>query len=213
MPELDLPAFRGPLEEALRQYEVLHENQLNFSAFPDLVLTPDKPNSARTIIPVTHKETKVGEMYVIVFRPGDGTGDSKTYTLDQLRIPPKYRYIEKPARVLPRSKQGIICEGFFPLFSIGQNHPEMFAVSLEELTVDDVSNLQTIVRAWTLNNGNQPTVYQTTGMDLQSRRFGDPHAIHNATNKIQVAGFLAVTDQESSLISIAKNWNLPLGYK
>ena len=71
--DLDLTLLREPLENALRGYERLVDSAFRFSWFGDFVLTPDKPNTARTVVPVLCDEQKVGDLYVILFRPGDGT--------------------------------------------------------------------------------------------------------------------------------------------
>jgi hypothetical protein len=218
--DLNLGALRKPLENALREYERLHDGKLTFQDFPDLVLTPDKPNSARTVIPAAYLGAKAGDMYAIVFLPGDGTGDAKTYPLGTLTIPPELRYSEKPERVIPRSKKGVVCEGFFPFFSFEGNHynPDMFAASLDELTVDDVNNPRTIVRAWELGQrgtGLNPKAYFTTGTDKNGVRFADPHAMHyaaaNARDVVQVVGFLTLTDKASHALTLTNNWTLPAG--
>src|SRR3989344_1594424 len=133
---LYLKTLRKPLEEALSAYET--NMGIKFQDFPDLTLTPEKPNSARTIIPVTYGTAKIGDLYAIVFVKGDGTGDSKNYKLDDLTIPSEFQHTEKPERVIPRAKTGVICEGFFPLFSMTpQGYTVMFAASLDELSIID----------------------------------------------------------------------------
>ncbi len=93
----------------------------------------------------------------------------------------------------------------------------MFAVLLEELTVDNVDNPQTIVHAWDLGGKDAPAVYFTTGTDLIGQRFGDPHAIHYSLGEkkenIQVAGFLAITNLRSPLLSLTDRWILPEKYR
>ena len=119
--DLDLTSFRVVLEETLRQYERMHDNQLYFGAFDDLKLTTDKPNTARTKIPVDYSGTPVGDMYVLLFMRGDGTGDNNTFGLDDLLIPEELKHSSKPEKVLPRSKRNIICEGILPMFSLSDN--------------------------------------------------------------------------------------------
>src|SRR3989344_5113766 len=222
--DLNLKAMRGPAEEALREYERMLDG-VRFGNFPDFSLTPEKPNSARTVVPVEYEGRKVGDMNTIVFLPGDGTGDDKIYSLDKLVMPDRLRYSEKPQRVLPRKKEGVIFEGFFPLFSIDyMMDPLMFTTHLEELTVDNVENPTTIVKAWDLgversawqimNLGLNigPIIKLTTGYDLEGKRFGDPHAIHypiDDTGATQVVGFLAVYGEENPLIRLARDWEIP----
>ena len=67
--DIDFAKLRKPLEEALHAYEDILSNKLHFQEFPDLALTPDKPNTARTIVPVKYNCDKVGDLYLISFFP------------------------------------------------------------------------------------------------------------------------------------------------
>ena len=215
-----LDKLRDPLEAALLAYEQLYSQSIRFQTPLPFTSTPEKPNYARTVVPISNDTTTLGEMYVIVFLPQDGTGDNKTYTRERLIIPSKYQFAEKPERVFPRSKTGIVCEGFFPLFSINpKGKKAMFAASLEELTLDP----ETSEVRWAWNLGlstkeypsifnkdipNKPDVTYTTGTK-DGTRFGDPHAIYNATENIQIVGFLSIRDTNSPLVELTKNWNFP----
>ena len=217
---LDLKTLRMPLEQALSTYE--ERTGIRFQDFPDLTPTPEKPNSARTVIPVAYGTTKIGDLYAIVFVKGDGTGDSKTYKLDDLTIPSEFQHTEKPERVIPRAKTGVICEGFFPFFSINpQGYTAMFAASLDELSIDD----KTITPLWRLGQTDsdyskalhgkvpsQPQIYLTVGETIGGKRIGDPHSIYygrNIEDALQVVGFLGITDPNSPVLNISKNWILP----
>ncbi len=215
----DLKALRKPLEDALSAYEV--ELGMRFQDFQDFALTPEKPYSARTVIPVVHKKTKVGDLYALVFQPGDGTGDSKTHRLEDLTIPLEYQHPEKPERVIPRAKTGVICEGFLPLFSLTpQGYSAMFAASLEELGLIN----KTISPLWKLGLAlpdysaalreetlAKPQIHFTVGTNL-GKRFGDPHSIYypkNSEEALQVAGFLAISQLDNPLMEQAKKWKIP----
>jgi hypothetical protein len=216
---VDLNYLRGPLEKSLYLYEVVAG--IKFHDFADFSLTPEKPNSARTVIPVSYEGVKVGELYAIVFAKGDGTGDSKTFGLESLTIPSEYMHDTKPERVIPRSKKRVIREGFFPLFSITpQGNTAMYAASLDELSL--VGN--SVAKVWTLGLNNSdyskvldgkviisPHVYSTVGAQ-NGKRVGDPHAIYYDRSKpdaLQVAGFLSITVLNKELLSIAKYWPIP----
>lgn len=217
---LDLKTLRKPLEEALSAYEA--NTGIRFQDFPDLTLTPEKPNSARTIIQVTYGTAKIGDLYAIVFVKGDGTGDSKNYKLDDLTIPQEFRHTEKPERVIPRAKTGVICEGFFPLFSMTpQGYTAMFAASLDELGIVG----KTITPLWKLGQTDSdyskalhekapsnPQISLTVGDSLEGKRIGDPHSVYysrNIEDALQVAGFLGITDANSPIINSSKNWVHP----
>lgn len=219
---LDLRILRRPLEEALSAYET--HPAIKFQDFPDLTLTPDKPNSARTIIPVICEHAKLGDLYVIVFVKGDGTGDSKTYKLDELIIPPEFQHIEKPERVIPRAKTGIIYEGFFPLFSMTpKGYIAMFASSLDELGIVN----KTITPLWRLGQNDSdyskelhgkesanPQVYFTVGKSSNRNRVGDPHSIYynrNIEDALQVVGFLGIAGTNNPILDQSRNWMLSFG--
>lgn len=80
---ISLSRFIDPVRESLKRYENNSHGFLMFDAEKagKLELTPDKPNSARTATPVNYLNDYIGTLYVIAFRPGDGTGDEKTYSL------------------------------------------------------------------------------------------------------------------------------------
>jgi hypothetical protein len=213
----DLLTLRRPLEDALSAYENI--TGLKFSDFPDLIHTPEKPNSARTIIPVTYKSAKVGDLYTIVFVKGDGTGDSKTYKLNELVIPSEFQFTDKSDRIIPRSKTGVIREGFFPFFSITpKGNTVMYAASLEELSLDG----KTIAPIWRLGlndadysaalqnqEATTPQIYVTVGEAKDGKRIGDPHAIHysrHIADAIQVVGFLSINDLDNPYAKNSMNW-------
>ena len=227
---LDVAYFQRPLESALKDYEELFRGEITFGDFKDFELTPKKPNYARTVVPVNYEGSKIGDMYVIVFRPGDGTGAVGDYGLelaDTEVFSPR-----KKEGLIPRSKKGIICEGYFPMFSLNEDSAvALHAGSMQEITVGTRS--RELERAWILGQSRplflealkesvklQPRVYYTVGTATDStthqlKRFGDPHSIYDdlfETNATQVAGFLAITDEKSPLLNITKTWVLPRGY-
>lgn len=217
--EADLKRLRVSLESALSSYEPL--TGIKFQDFPDIILTPEKPNSARTVIPVTYNAEKIGDLYAIVFVRGDGTGDSKTYKSTDLIVPQEYVHTEKAERVFPRAKTGIISEGCFPFFSMtSQGDIAMFAISLDELGIEG----KTITPLWKLGMSNQdyskalhgklqanPQIYSTVG-SINGQRVGDPHSIYynrNSEDALQVVGFLGINNQNNPLAEISRNWILP----
>ena len=214
--DLELDKLKNPLEESLRVHASLLDQELAFQDFPDFNFTPNKANTARTVIPVTYAGAKAGEMYVIVFLQKDGTGDDKTFKLDEIKIPPELRNGSKPERVVPRAKNGVIAEIFFPLFSLNRNNYVVpFAAHLDELTLNDE---KTIIKALTLgqnrstylqaiNSGLEliPKIKLTTGNDKKGKRFGDPHAIYYSAevyDAVQVAGFLTIREETNPLLNL-----------
>ncbi len=212
--DLDLTLLREPLENALRGYERLVDSAFRFSWFGDFVLTPDKPNTARTVVPVLCDEQKVGDLYVILFRPGDGTGDEGTFKTGDLIVPDRFCYKTKPSRVFPRSKQGVECEGYFPLFSMRDRICFLYAGSLDLLSpLNGVVIKECTLGLGALNYQKvlcegkpvTPRIELTTGTVKGRYRFGDPHAIHygvETAGVVQVAGFLSVRDRGNPLCEI-----------
>ncbi|MBI2550364.1 hypothetical protein HYV83_04255 [Candidatus Woesearchaeota archaeon] len=215
------------------------EPGLEFGYVPLFVLTPDKSNTARTIVPVRYNGLAAGDLVVIAFRPGDGTGDESTYKVGQLAVHEDYKGAVQQ-KILPRAKTGIIVEGFFPLFTIAQSSllpPEdrhelpkdlviRYAVALDELVVDS-SGTQPIIRkgfllgsdAFAFRHNGMPAISLTTGYLANGERFGDPHSIHyrraDKPNyfwdaiQTQVCGFLAIKGKENPLFNAAARWATP----
>lgn len=204
-----LEALRTPVHDALRAYQALSDGSLQFDldTAPDLELTPDKPNSARSVTDVQHLGETMGKLYVIAFAPHDGTGDESTYSLDGV-YPDKG--LPRHSKIVPRSKQGIDSELHFALagqFTGIEGDPVPFAGNLDIIGFKDDGYIGAIGRAGlglhafvnALESGRavEPTVSLTVGKDyVHEQRAGDPHAIYNAFGAVlQVAGFLAITDE------------------
>src|SRR5579862_9109029 len=107
---INLKNLEEPIRGALTAYEEESGGQLLFDldAASILTLTPDKPNSARSRSVVQFRRKTIGDLYVIAFKPGDGTGDEKSYSLDQLVTPVD---LPQEAKVVPRDKTGVATEG------------------------------------------------------------------------------------------------------
>ena len=231
--ELNLDNFRNYLKLALAAYAgELGDKKLRFEDFPDFQLTPDKTNTARTVVPVTYDEKEAGDLYAIVFTSGDGTGSSsEKYNLGNVNIPSEFRYDEKQDRVIPRSKAGVIAEMFFPFFSISTDAQEFFvpfATCLEELTLDKANNIiqlchlgqdpETYLGAMNSPLSLAPQAQLTVGNyqrkeDEDPKRIGDPHAVHYGGGKnydrlAQVGGFLAIKDKYNPLMRLIESGNI-----
>lgn len=227
--KFNLADLRDPLERALNGYEKYFGGEISFGKFKDFVRTPDKPNYARTVVPLTFQDSIEDNIAVIVFQKGDGTGAFVDFQAGDLIVPQEFVYAEKPERVYPRKKgaHGIICEGYVPLFSESKLLHKfcLYAGSLDELTLTDNREIK---RAWKLGQGifefpdilcghdeARPRVYYTVRTHLSGGEpFGDPHAIIYGGNTIapQVGGFLTIKDEKSPLMSLTKRWILPKGY-
>lgn len=188
-------------------------------------MTPDKAYTARAGIPIHAKDPntfclghKVGTFYAVLFGPGDATGNESTYTLRDLVIPKRWK-TNDPNGLLPRSKNGILFEVFFPLFSVRGNKvfPNLTSLSqigvgrdnalyvVQDLGIDKVSFTDCI--------GREPLDYNikynlTTGHDIGGKRFGDPHSVarlDDLGDVMQVGGFLAITEEGPLYDRLARN--------
>ena len=237
---IDLKILRKPLEEALYDGYVQTFPGLIFHEFEDMVLTPEKPNSARTVIPVSYlegphkKEHKIGNMYVIAFARGDGTGDDKTFKLEDITIPGEYRHNTKPEKVIPRAKTGIALEGFLPLFSLTPKEKVlMYTTSLEELGLDENKKLvkltdlgmhsywfKEIIREASYVKQlytPRPTIHYTTYTRASEKiRMVDPHAIHynsQVADDMNIGGFLAINSTRHPFLDSLKKMQNEAGPK
>jgi hypothetical protein len=227
---LDLRVLRNPTERALVEYKAFHDQRLDFGNFPDFQLTPEKGYSAKTVIPVTIDGAKVGDLHTLVFLQYDGTGDTSTYQLGELKIPERYKFGRpKLECLLPRAKTGVICEGMFPLFTMLEDgNTNMFASSLEVLSegggdwkgwvmnefgvgLDEEFYIRVIDENWSI----KPNVHLTVGQARYRSRFGDPHSIvsggplQDEGRSFQVCGFLTIKDPNNPLLSLANKWAKP----
>src|SRR3989344_8481996 len=87
------------IDETLKPYKrLLAPNGIRdimFGQYEPPRLTYDKAYTARTDIPVCYRDKNIGNMAIIVFQPGDGTGDKSRYNLEELVIPKEYCFQEK----------------------------------------------------------------------------------------------------------------------
>ncbi len=137
--DLNFKIFSEKIEESVSTYVAQLDSGIEIRENIGLHLTPDKPNSARSVIQLNAGNTLIGELYVILFMPNDGTGDSNTYELSDILIPKYLQFAIKPERIIPRAKKGIFAEFFFPFFSfIGDSNSFIpNAICLDELILEE----------------------------------------------------------------------------
>ncbi len=147
---------------------------------------------------------------VIAFKQKDGTGDTSQFALEDLTIPEYLRHTEKPWRILPRSKEGILVEVMLPLFTVFNGDILPHTIHLLQLEAKDgrlgkTGNhgrlLRDYLNALNRKQASNPSILLTTGYRRNGERFGDPHAIYcpdlslyvNPDEElIQVVAFLSV---------------------
>jgi len=208
------------IDETLKPYKrLLAPNGIRdimFGQYEPPRLTYDKAYTARADIPVYYCDTNIGNMAIIVFQPGDGTGDKSRYHLEDLVIPEEYRFQEKGERVLPRDKKNIYVEIAFPLCTIRNSKIFPYLMSLEQLTIDNPQRPRTIKKAWYLgmqiqeylniiyaNIRGTPFIQLTTWKE-DGKQHGDPHAIYcqrvrESEYGLQVVGFFTIKHPEHPL--------------
>lgn len=185
---------------ALEAYGEISNGALwfNVDSAVDLKLTPDKHNTARSA-----SSARVGKqaltLYVIAFMPGDGTGDESALKLDQIRSFGNY---PRKAGVVPRDKSTTQHEAHLTIASFrtdGIARP--FAGCLDLVGINDQAEL---VRLGSL--GQTPPEFEAI---MQAREIADPtstftlwrvgefafggkHSVHNASDVLQVCGFIGI---------------------
>lgn len=211
-----LSRLEDPIHSAVSIYQrTVADNVLIFDADKAcrLTLTPDKPNSARSESDVYFRRQLLGTLFVIAFKPGDGTGSEVTHKLGDLRVEPPY---PRETKVVPRSKEGVHSEAHLTILRYGLEnahaYPELFQGTLDELTLDGGIVRKThevgqaideniIVPVATLTTG-----YRNRAGYPNGERFGDPHAIYNSIRDyLQVCAFLAISDEIHKMYSDALN--------
>lgn len=209
--DIELGTFEHLIMTALGEYEELAEGAVTFHPVhaAQLALTPDKPNTARSVTPVWHWGKEAGKLVVIAFEPGDGSGDELTHQLTDLDTG-SYPHASK---IVPRGKAGIHSEAHLTIASVYEDNFAVYAGNLTELGLS--VGRDTVIKLGELGQSgpefhrvmaNQaaanPTATLTTGYrralrsEAGGERFGDPHAVYNAHPEIvQVCGFIALSTQ------------------
>lgn len=203
--ERTLQAALHPIETALAEYQRIASGRIRFDidAAKGLEWTPEKPYTARSASHVEHLGEVVGSLYVIVFNEWDGTGDESSFKLSNDMAGGNYQLIP---RVVPRKKEGTRSEAHLSIATILPNRdPKMFGNSLDLIGLNEGRLTQLAQlghdagKLWRALEGRDtvgPSATLTTGYSPYSgERFGDPHAVFNNQPFVQVAGFLALTDE------------------
>lgn len=216
-----IDSLQEPIREALKGYSEISQGQVDFDldTAVELELTPEKPNSARSVSAVKHLGEIAATLYVIAFKPSDGTGDYNTYPRGTLYTGD----YPADAKYYPRSKAAIDTEAHLTLVSKlidSDIEPVQYAGSLGVLGLigrqisrigfvgqnpDQFSNAMHGI------DSSEPTTTLTTGYrdslgDLRklkyTDRFGDPHAIVNETpDTLQVCGFIGMPSNSETPIA------------
>jgi len=205
-----LKRLQTPVHDGLQGYEQLSNGAVVFDrhAAVDLQLTPDKPNSARSTSDVKHRGEVVGKLVVIVFAPGDGSGDESTFRLTDIT---KFNGYPKEPKIVPRAKRGIHSEIHLTLAShdLGRhdNEPTLYAGNLDLVGFGRSEELRLLgelgqgrgrfTEICVIGTSAKPTATLTVGHWAHSDfRFGDPHSVYNALPKdMQICGFLALSQE------------------
>jgi hypothetical protein len=183
---------------------------------PELEITPDKPNSARSVAQLRVAGKTAGDLYVIVFGKGDSTGAvSDKYPAGSLEVPeelisrsgllgsyprPKTQLAEiciplANARVWEKEAAKVTYYQGTALRILGLEHLEDGGVA-RVAAVDEDKSSHVIGWGSSIQAHAKNPSFLTLGTDSFGRRVGDPHAIFNPSVHIQVAGFVAVESPE-----------------
>jgi len=183
-------------------------NQNNF------VLTPEKGYEAISKARIVVNDKNL-EMNVVLFCPGDATGNTENYGNRKL-IEPACIVVRKTHKaIIPRRKDGITAEYIFPIGSATQEHFIMGLTSLEGWTIDPrSSNPLTILRYKEFGynpleySRRMKEKYADISLKLEKtlwldgdERIGDPHSIYcspeTSNGILQMVGFLGTNDESA----------------
>ena len=198
---VQLVRLEDPIYYALQTYQNIADNGLSFDAASarKLTPTPDKTNSARSTTPVLFRGEKVGDLYVIAFKPGDGTGSEADYKLSRLTVDLVYPEV---AHVVPRRKSGVHHEAHLTVLThpIDVHHSraqsELFQGSFDLLGLDAATVRMIGILGHKEGAVGGPMATLTVGYTELLRRFADPHAVYSLMpGVLQVCAFFAVSEE------------------
>lgn len=204
MPEklmgVPLTRLEEPIGQALRTYQEIFDNGLvlDSASATKLQLTPEKSNSARSVSDLAFMGEKIGSLYVIVFKPGEGTGDESGYRLSDLQVDAPY---PNKTLIIPRNKTGVHHEAHLTIarHTIEDVHaePEIFAGTFDLIGLDGKKVVKIGQLGQKLDDQLRlPVATFTVGYDKNEKRFGDPHAVYSGiSDAIQICAFLAISNE------------------
>ena len=198
---IKLEQLEEPIQEALKSYESVSEGTLTFDLDSASILEPttDKPNSARSATDAKYKGETIGKLFVIAFKPEDGTGDESGYKIDNLKDENGNSTIKR----IPRNKTGVHSEGHLTVLTKQleepNKDPDLFAGTFDLLGLDGniIRKIGELGQSATVTTDElQPFTTLTVGYTPSGERFGDPHAVYSPLPEtLQVCAFLAITDE------------------
>lgn len=216
------------LPRALDRYKAhINTDGFYFHEPNSFQMTPNKGYTANSTVQLRYKDNNVGNLVVVMFAPGDATGNNKDYKESDLCIPTWARNSSRGIQsLIPRKKriEDVHAEYFFPFFSLdAQNHYDD-AVYLEELTLRNIKKESPALSIgarlgfpskdslYAYVRGEKPIVppiplIQYTVGQRNGKRLGNPHAIWFNPSKapedlVQVVGFLTIKDPNDPLIEL-----------
>jgi hypothetical protein len=196
---VSLKRFEDPISAALKAYQEISNGALSFDInnASKLEATPALANSARSATEVLYQGVSIGKLFVIAFKPGDGTGSEVSHKLEELEVDQPY---PREILVVPRSKSAAYSEGHMTVATqqIDDVHadPVNFAGTFDLLGLDG-NKIVKIAELGQVENEENPTALTTLTTGYQNNeRFGDPHAVYSRVlARIQVCAFLAISNE------------------
>ena len=223
---VSLNGLEGPIREALTRYEEVSDESIEFDldAACKLELTPTKTNSARSKTTVKYLGNAVSDLYVIAFAPQDGTGAEGRFKLSDIDTDGYPR----EDKVIPRSKADTASEAHLTILSRAldapNSDPVLFAGNFDLLSgafghLEKIADLgqdgETYRRAMLGDINPKPISTLTVGYrgtianigdpnywNYWRKRFGDPHAVFNNQDDLQICGFVGISSEGSTIQSL-----------
>lgn len=208
---VSLEKLRGPIRTALKEYgEISGDLKFDVDNASNLSLTSTKPNSARSETEAFYRNAPIGSLFVIAFKPGDGTGSEINFNLKDLAVDTPYPIA---TLIVPRNKTGVHSEAHLTIVThkIEDVHaePKLFAGTYDLLGLKGNKIVKIGQLGHPINQDATPPVTTLTVGYNKSERFGDPHAVYSAIpTSIQVCAFLAISEAiETEYTNILKSLN------
>lgn len=197
---VSLEGLENPIRTALRTYQEISDNGLVFESdkASKLEPTPTKTNSARSETDAIYQGEPIGKLYVIAFKPGDGSGSEVNYQLESLVVDSPY---PRNVLIVPRNKTGVHNEGHLAVLrhKVDDSHadPELYAGTFDLLGLVDGNKVKKIGELGHLETDEALTPITSLTVGYRGKeRFGDPHAVYSRIpSMVQVCAFLAISDE------------------
>jgi hypothetical protein len=214
---------------ALRGYAEISDGPIQFDLVAAAKIEPmaSKPGTAARSKSIVTMGDFATELFVLVFRPEDGTGDESAHNLAEINTDQYPRSVN----AVPRDKGAAQGEAHLSLVTFRDDGTAVpFAGLLDLVGFEPGYETgvvpKTLVRVGSL--GQTPAEFRASMLGSEqpearatatvrrygalAHAFGDPHAVYNRTSALQVAAFVAVPKDQATELLRVLDARLPRDY-